>query len=110
MTDLTIATVLAWLLVAFFTVGGIVNWIAPGKIRADYARWGYPGWFHYLTAVLELGVAGLLAFPDTRWQGAVLGVAVMVAAAGTLLHHREYTHAIAPVAVLLLTAWCGWLA
>lgn len=70
---------------------------------------GYPGWFHYVTAALELAVAVLLSFPASRPSGAALGTAVMAAAAGTTLIHREHARAIAPSVVLTLTATLGWI-
>ncbi|WP_269510417.1 DoxX family protein [Burkholderia sp. IMCC1007] len=97
-------------LVAFFFVGGAVNGVAPKKVQDEYARWGYPGWFHYVTAASELLAALLLIVPATRVLGAILGIAVMTGAVATVLRHREYAHAVPPSIVLLLTAACGWLA
>ncbi|GGF49848.1 hypothetical protein GCM10011611_65320 [Aliidongia dinghuensis] len=108
--SITGGTALAWLLAAFFIIGGIVNWIAPNPIRQNYARWQYPDRFHYITSVLELAAAALLLFPPTRLLGAGLGAVIMIAAIGTLLRHREYTHAITPAIVLTLATFSGWLA
>ncbi|RYD20974.1 MAG: DoxX family protein [Spirochaetia bacterium] len=93
---------LAWFLTAFFIVGAIGNWVAPKNVRADYVRWGYPPWFHRVTAMLELPTGILLAMASTRPWGIVLGLAVMAAALMTLIKHREYKHAIAPSVVLAL--------
>lgn len=103
------ASILTWVLFAFFLVGAIINGIAPKKVQDEYARWGYPSWFHYVTAASELLTAILLIFPGTRPLGAVLGVAVMAGAIITVLGHREYAHAVPPAIVLTLTAVCGWL-
>ena len=62
-------TVLALILAAFFVVGGTANMLASEATRADYLRWGYPAWFHYVTAALELTAAVLIAFPRTRLAG-----------------------------------------
>ncbi|BDM22275.1 DoxX family protein [Pseudomonas shirazica] len=105
-----IASILTWVLVAFFLVGGVINGIAPKKVQDEYARWGYPGWFHYVTAASELLTALLLIFPTTRISGAIIGAAVMAGAIATVLRHREYAHAFPPSIVLVLTAACGWLA
>jgi len=51
--------------------------------RAEYRRWGYPDWFHFVTGALELATAALLVVTATRLLGAGLGGAVMLAAAGT---------------------------
>lgn len=103
-------TLLAWLLAAFFLIGAIGNIFATEQIAADYARWGYPGWFHYLTGSLELITAMLLALISLRFWGAVLGAVLMVAASSTVLLHREYGHAIAPLVVLASSAAVGWWA
>ncbi|MFA5629962.1 MAG: DoxX family protein [Porticoccaceae bacterium] len=101
--------VLAYLLAAFFLVGGIGNIFVSEQIAADYARWGYPDGFHYLTGILELAAAILLVFSvPLRLWGAALGAVVMVAALATLLLHGEYAHAVAPLAVLSVSVAVGW--
>jgi membrane-bound metal-dependent hydrolase YbcI (DUF457 family) len=110
MFAITIANLLAWGVALFFMVGGIGNGIAPPAIRADYQRWGYPGWFHYVTAIIELATAALLVFPEVRLVGAGLGATVMAAALLTVIRHREFSHAIAPAIVTALCIAIGWLA
>lgn len=100
MRNLPWKSILAWLLAAFFVVGGIGNIFASDAILSDYQRWGYPGWFHYVTGVAELSSALLIAYRPTRLVGAALASAVMLAAAGTVLSHGEFSHAIAPLVVL----------
>lgn len=100
---------LAFLLAAFFLIGAVGNIILPPEIAADYARWGYPSWFHYVTGSLELITAILLAIKALRFWGAALGSAVMMAAAGTVLLHGEFTHAVAPLVVLAVSIVVGWL-
>ncbi len=97
-------TVLALILAAFFVVGGTANMLASEATRADYLRWGYPAWFHYVTAALELTAAVLIAFPRTRLAGSVLAALIMLSAAATLVVNAEYTNAIAPLIVLVLVA------
>lgn len=99
---------LAWLLAAFFLIGAIGNIFVSEQIATDYARWGYPGWFHYLTGSLELITAMLLALKSLRFWGAVLGAVLMIAASSTVVLHREYAHAIAPLVVLALSVAVGW--
>lgn len=98
----TLKFVLVWALVLFFIAGGIGNLFPPDTVRADYARWGYPGWFHYVTGVMELVVAALIAHPATRLAGSILGCLIMGSAFVTLLLHGEYSHAIAPTVILAL--------
>lgn len=99
----------AWLVAAFFVVGGIGNIFISAENAANYMRWGYPDWFHYVTGILELATAGLLAWHPTRLWGAALGGAIMIAAAVTTLVHGEYAHATAPLVVLLLLALVAWI-
>ncbi|WP_049399690.1 MULTISPECIES: DoxX family protein [Stenotrophomonas] len=100
---------LAWGLSIFFVVGAIGNWLGPANLRAEYARWGYPNWFHRVTAALEFLIAIFLVFVSTRLGGCALGGVVMLAAIGTLLRHAEYKHALLPTAVLLLLGLLGFL-
>ena len=92
--------VAAWLLAAFFLVGAFGNTFVSTEIAADYARWGYPDSFHYVTAILECTTAGMLILKPLRLYGSMLGGAVMLAAAGTVASHGEYAHAVPPLVVL----------
>jgi len=94
--------IFAWLLAAFFVLGGSLNIFATAELVEDYRRWGYPGWFHYVTGSLEWMAAALIMLPVTRLAGSTLAAAIMVSAAGTVLMHGEYSHAIAPMIVLTL--------
>lgn len=90
-----------WLLVAGFAGAGLVNTIGRAGTRSDFARWGYPGWWHLLTGVLEIIDAGLIALPQTRISGLVLGALIIAAAILTLLRHREFPH-LAPLGAFAL--------
>ncbi|HEY0120451.1 MAG TPA: DoxX family protein [Rhizobium sp.] len=100
---------LRWVLAAFFVFGGVGNIFASETILADYQRWGYPGWFHYITGLLELSVAALLIGPRHLY-GAALGAVLMLAAAGTVILHGGYSHAIAPLVVFGFSVLIGVLA
>lgn len=100
----------SWLLAAFFLIGAVANFNASEQVRSDYANWGYPDWFHYVTAALEFLTAVLLARGKTRLAGSALGAAVMLAAAMTLFMHGGYSHALVPLVVLTLVAINGWFA
>lgn len=102
--------VLVWLLVAFFLASGVMNLHPPQPIRASYARWGYPSWFHYVTAGIEIAGALLLLFVATRLIGSLLLAAVMVAAIWTLLRHREAARAVPAGVAMALCLSCAWLA
>ena len=101
---------LQWVLAAFFLLGSAINIIAPGSTAADYQRWGYPAWFHFVTGAMELATCVLLITPPARPFGAALGSAVMLGAITTLLVHGEYAHAGLPAGILALLILVGWMA
>lgn len=98
-----LSPLLAWPLAAFFLFGAYSNAFISEEYAAAYAAWGYPGWFHYVTAALELASALLLPGAASRRYGAALGAAVMAAATMTTLVHADYGHAVAPSVVLLVS-------
>lgn len=108
MRKFSLRNLYAWLLAAFFILGGFLNIFASPDVRADYLRWGYPDWFHYLTGTLEWTSAALIAVPFTRLAGSLLAAAVMVGAAVTVLLHGEYSHAVPPMVVLALLCFNIW--
>ncbi|SDO96099.1 DoxX-like family protein [Lutimaribacter pacificus] len=109
MKRFSLRNLFAWLLAAFFVIGGTMNIFATEQILADYDRWGYPGWFHYLTGTLEWASAILMIFPATRLAGSALAGCVMLGAAATVLSHGEYGHAVPPLVVLALVCLNLWL-
>lgn len=98
-----IATSLAWLLAAFFLFGAYGNIFISEENAAAYVAWGYPDWFHYITAILELAAGLLLIRSATRLYGAGLGALVMAAASLTTLVNADYDHTVAPSIVLLVS-------
>ncbi|WHS30210.1 DoxX family protein [Brucella sp. NM4] len=98
-----ISTSLAMLLAAFFLFGAYGNTFLSEENAAAYATWGYPDWFHNITAILELSAGLLLIRASTRPYGAGLGVLVMAAASLTTLVNADYGHAVAPSIVLLVS-------
>ena len=92
---------LKWSLVSFFVFAGLLNVFATASLLAEYRRWGYPGWMHYATGLLELSSAILQARKNTNRIGVALGAAVMLAAALTLAIQGEWLHAVFPALVLL---------
>jgi len=100
---------IVWGLLAFFVLGCIMNIAAPESVAADYARWGYPDWFHYVTGVFEGAAAMLLARQVTRRKGALLAALVMLGALATLLLNGEFGHALAPAILLIALGLCLYL-
>jgi uncharacterized membrane protein YphA (DoxX/SURF4 family) len=90
--------VVVCLCVVAFTGAGAVNALAKPAQQESFVRWGYPAWWCRLTGVLEISVAVLIAFPDTRIAGLYLGAIIMVAAAVTVIRHREFSHLV-PIGV-----------
>jgi len=108
--EITLANGAAWAAALVFVAGAIGNGIAPPAMRSAYERWGYPDWFHYVTAAVELVAAVMIFFPATRVAGAALGGLVMGAALWTVLHNREFSHAAGPIVIGALCGLAGWLA
>lgn len=98
-----ISSTVAWLLAAFFLFGAYGNTFISEENAAAYVRWGYPDWFHYVTATLELAAAWLLLRAGTRPYGAGLGALVMAAATLTTLAKEDSSHSVAPGIVLLVS-------
>ena len=98
-----------WAVALFLVVGGLANIVGPAALRRDYARWGYPAWFRFVTGLL-LAAAGIsIILPALFWCGLVLAALVTLAAVATLLVHREYGHTPPSLVLLALLAWLGYL-
>ena len=90
--QLSSINIVAWLLALAFTGAGIGNAAGGAAIQAQFQRWGYPGWWNFATAAMEIFDAALIVFPQTRLFGLALGSVVMIAATGTVIWRREYKH------------------
>jgi hypothetical protein len=111
MSNISWRQVLSFALAAFFVVGSISNLVAPASIYEEYLKWGYPGWFHFVTGSLELTAAVLILRAPSRPWGLALGGMVMLAALATVLMHGDYVHAVPPLVVatlLLVAGWTSW--
>lgn len=95
---------IAYLLSVFYVFGAYSNAFPSDAIAANYARWGYPSWFHIITAGLELAVAALLIPAATRFWGAVLGTLVMTAALATLVINGLAAHGLPALVVFVASA------
>lgn len=94
---------LAWLLAIGFALGTWGNLFVSTKAAASYERWGYPSWFHYVTAACELTAAVLLLAARTRLIGAVIGAVIMGTAVISIVVAGEAEHAIPAGCVLLVS-------
>jgi hypothetical protein len=96
-----------WLLVAVFLGAGLFNAIGAAQTQSDFARWGYPRWWSFVTGGLEIAAAVLIALPVGRIAGLALGAVIIAAAVMTVLRHRDFSHLVplgAFVAVIALAA------
>ena len=89
---ISIVNVAAWLLALAFTGAGIGNVAGGAAVHAQFQRWGYPAWWNFVTAALEVLDAVLIVLPETRLFGLALGAVVMIAATATVIWRREYKH------------------
>ena len=101
--QIPIASAIAWLLAFAFTGAGIFNAMGGAVVHAQFQRWGYPAWWNFITAALEMLSAALIVLPETRIWGLALGAVVLIAAIATLTWRREYGHLAPGVALAALT-------
>jgi uncharacterized membrane protein YphA (DoxX/SURF4 family) len=67
-----------------------------GRVKTDFARWGFPDGFNIVCGGLELVGSALLVLPSTRvWGLALLGM-IMTGAILSLLRYRESISHLAP--------------
>lgn len=95
-----LSTIVGLLLAIFFLFGAYGNFFLNEENTKAYAAWGYPDWFHYITAILEFSASMLLISHMSRLLGSLLGAFVMIAAVLTTLCNADYDHAVAPAIVL----------
>lgn len=94
---------LVYLLAAMSFGGAIVNMRPPKPLAEDYVKWGYPSWWHYVTAAVSLVSGAMLLYPPTCGAGALLLAGLAVAAIATLVRHGQITKAL-PAFFLLVAA------
>lgn len=102
-----IRTALALGLAGFFLLGAYNNGFPAPQTVASYQRWGYPPFFHYFTAALELSAAVFIAVPRYRIAGTALGALIMGAAIGTLMMHGAANHIMTPLFTLITCLAAG---
>lgn len=74
------------------------------QLAQNFARWGYPGWFLYLTGVIEI-VAGIgVAVPKTRLPGSAIVAGTMIGATVTHIRAGEGVGETIPALLHLLVA------
>jgi hypothetical protein len=96
-------TMACLLLAGLFAVIGLIQLAGPRFLREAYARWEYSQAVRVITGLLDLVAAAMLADPELRVWGIVLGAVLTFGAVVTLLNHRHYTAAGA--AILMMVAF-----
>ena len=97
---ITIPTVIAFGLTAFFAAAALVNFANPRFVREAYEHWGFPPKFNRAAAAVDLAAAIFLAMPITRIWGVALAAFVTFAAEIMLINHRHYAFAVPGMVVL----------
>ena len=97
------------LVLGFWFIGsGMTKLLSVESQVANFARWGYPDWFRFLTGTIELIAAALLLISTVSGRVATLGAAliacVMCGALYTRIANDEPLSTIIPPAILLLVA------
>lgn len=87
---------------AAFLLGSVVNAAARAPIRDEFVRYGFPWWWCWVTALLELMAAILLVLRPTFAIGVALGACIMVAAIVAIIRARDFRHIPPPAAFLLV--------
>ncbi len=92
---------------AFLGAGG--SKLAGAQMHVDnFARWGYPPWFQYVTGLVEVVAAFLIVLPATRFYGAALLVCTMLGAVATHVMAGEGSMTGGPAVLLGLSALVAW--
>ena len=101
--QIPVASAMAWLLAFAFAGAGLFNAIGGAAVQAQFQRWGYPAWWNFITAALELLSAALIVLPETRIWGLALAATVLIAAIATVTRLRDYKHLPPGLALAALT-------
>lgn len=98
--------------IAAFSVGsaGAAKLASVPALVANFAAWGFPWWFVYVTGLLEVTGAMLILWPRTRIYGAALLASTMLGAVGTHLSAGQVSETIAPLVLGAAAVAAGVLA
>src|SRR5471030_214070 len=103
----------AWVLsvvlaVGFLGAGGSKLAAQPFQVQL-FQTLGYPGWFMYVTAILEIAGAIALLIPRYAVVGAGIIICVMLGALASLVTHAQMSLLPPTVLLLVLAALVGYL-
>jgi len=105
---MTKTKLLAGMLALVFLLSGLSKLAGLDFATQDFARWGYPPWFMYLTGVIEIaGAIGLLIPRISALTAAVLAL-FMSGAVGTHLIHAEWLMSYVAGSIMLAAGLRAW--
>ena len=107
--SLSIGNIATLLAAAAYLVGGVVNASAARPIRQEFVRYGFPSWWCWVTAALEIMTALLLVLRPTFMIGVVLGASIMIAAIFAIVRARDFRHIPPPAVFLLLLSTAAFV-
>ena len=92
-----------WVILAiFFLMAGGTKILNPDAHAENFANWGYPLWFLYVTGLIEVGGAIGLLIPAARFYSTLVLMATMVGAVVTHLRAGEIGAVPVPLVLLAL--------
>ena len=91
----------AVVLAAAFLFFGIGKLTGQPEVVEMFRAWGFPVWFVYVTGVLEVSGAVLVAIPRTRFVGAVVLMLVLLGAIGSHVTKGDFS-GMFPAAIVFL--------
>lgn len=101
-------TIVGWvvslLLFVAFLGASFAKLTTSAMMVQEFASFGYPLWFMYVTGAIELVSAVLVIVPRTSSIGAALLVCVMLGAIFSHLTHGQAARVGAPIVLLVLAA------
>lgn len=99
------------LLAGIFLIAGSAKLAGnPQIVVENFARWGYPSWFHLLVGGSEVALALMLLIPRTAFIGGGGVVVIMLGAAYThTVIEGKFGPAVFTLVLLALGALVGWV-
>jgi uncharacterized membrane protein YphA (DoxX/SURF4 family) len=98
------------ILLAFAFFGaGLGKLTAQPMMVQEFALFGYPPWFMYVTGGLELLAMVLVLIPRTAAIGAGVVTCIMIGAVYSHLTHGQWLMSVGPLVLLVMAVVLGWL-
>ncbi|KQT01617.1 hypothetical protein ASG42_26760 [Rhizobium sp. Leaf391] len=90
--SLSVGNAATLLAAAAFLLGAAINASGRKAVKDEFVRYGFPSWWCWITAILELLTAVLLVLRPTFAIGVALGACIMVAAIIAIVRARDFRH------------------